>query len=78
MQTPKFLIADNSDYPEKMFILHTEFPRFLLDIETEELEWYDEFEEEPDMELEEEITELLKLAYAFFDKEMDSYEEEEE
>ncbi|MFA7446950.1 MAG: hypothetical protein WCY77_00795 [Weeksellaceae bacterium] len=77
MQTPKFLIADNSDYPEKMFILHTEFPRFLLDIETEELEWYDEFEEEPDMELEEEITELLKLAYAFFDKEMDSYEEEE-
>jgi hypothetical protein len=77
MQTPKFLIADNSDYPEKMFILHTEFPRFLLDIETEELEWYDEFEEEPDMEIEEEITELLKLAYAFFDKEMDSYEEEE-
>lgn len=77
MQTPKFLIADNSDYPEKMFILHTEFPRFLLDIETEELEWYDEFEEEPDMELEDEITELLKLAYAFFDKEMDSYEEEE-
>lgn len=77
MQTPKFLIADNSDYPEKMFILHTEFPRFLLDIETEELEWYDEFEEEPDMELEEEITELLKLAYTFFDKEMDSYEEEE-
>ena len=77
MQTPKFLIADNSEYPEKMFILHTEFPRFLLDIETEELEWYDEFEEEPDMELEEEITELLKLAYAFFDKEMDSYEEEE-
>lgn len=77
MQAPKFLIADNSDYPEKMFILHTEFPSFLMDVETEEMEWYDELEEEPGIDIENEVAELIKLAYEFFDKEMDSYDLEE-
>lgn len=76
MEAPKFLIADNSEFPEKIYILHTEFPRFLLDIETDEVEWFDELEEEPDVELETEIAELIDLAYQFFDREMDSYENE--
>lgn len=76
MEAPKFLIADNSEFPDKIYILHTEFPRFLMDIETEELEWFDELEDEPDVELETEIASLLEQAYEFFDKEMDSYEEE--
>lgn len=77
MEAPKFLIADNSDFPDKLFILHTDFPRFLLDVETEDIEWFDELEDDPDVELETEIAELLELAYEFFDKEMDSYEGEE-
>ena len=77
MEAPKFLIADNSEFPEKIYILHTEFPRFLLDIETDEVEWFDELEEEPDVELETEIAELIELAYQFFDREMNSYENEE-
>lgn len=76
METPKFLIADSSEFPEKIYILHTDFPRFLLDIENEEVEWFDALEEEPDVELETEIADLLEMAYEFFDKEMDSYEEE--
>ena len=77
MEAPKFLIADNSEFPDKIFILHTDFPRFLLDVESEEIEWFDELEDDPDVELETEIAELLELAYEFFDKEMDSYEDEE-
>lgn len=76
MEAPKFLIADNSDYPEKIFIIHTDFPRFLLDIETEEIEWFDDLEEEPDVDLETEIADLMEKAFDFFDKEMDSYENE--
>lgn len=76
METPKFLIADSSEFPEKIYILHTDFPRFLLDVESEEIEWFDALEEEPDVELETEIADLLEMAYEFFDKEMDSYEEE--
>ena len=74
MEIPKFLIADNSELPEKIFILHTDFPRFLLDIETEEIEFYDEIEEDPESDIETEIAELLEQAFQFFDKEMDTYE----
>ncbi len=76
MEAPKFLIADNSEFPEKIFILHTDFPRFLLDIETEEIEWFDDLEEEPDVDLETEIASLMEKAFDFFDREMDSYEDE--
>jgi len=75
METPKFLIADNSEFPEKIFILHTEFPRFILDIETEEIEFYEDLDEEEDVNLETELTDIIEKALAFFDKEMDSYEE---
>jgi len=76
METPKFLIADNSEFPDKIYILHTDFPRFLLDVETEEIEFYDEIEEDPESDIETEIAELLEQAYQFFDKEMDTYEDE--
>ncbi len=76
METPKFLIADNSDFPDKIFIIHTDFPRFMLDVETEEIEWFDELEEEPDVDLETEIADLMEKAFDFFDREMDSYENE--
>lgn len=75
MEAPKFLIADNSEFPEKMYVLHTDFPRFLLDIETGEIDIYEEFEEEPDVDLESELAEIIEQAFDFFDKEMESYEE---
>ena len=37
MELPKFLLADNTDYPTAIFIVHTEFPRFVLN-----LEWFRE------------------------------------
>jgi len=74
MQIPEFLIADNSELPEKIYILHTDFPRFLLDVETEEIEWYDTLEEESDVDLETEIAGLIDAAFQFFDREMNSYE----
>ncbi|HLV24204.1 MAG TPA: hypothetical protein VKY36_05450 [Moheibacter sp.] len=77
METPKFLIADNSEFPDKIYILHTDFPRFLLNVETEEIEFYDEIEEDPESDIETEIAELFEQAYQFFDKEMDSYDNEE-
>jgi len=74
MKIPKFLIADNSEVPDKIFILHTDYPRFLIDIETEEVEWYDALEEEQDVDLESEISTLIEEAFQFFDKEMASYD----
>ena len=45
MELPRFLLADNSDF-EDAFVLHTEFPRFLINVNTDEVEWYDDVEDE--------------------------------
>ncbi|MCD7973138.1 MAG: hypothetical protein LUG18_10830 [Candidatus Azobacteroides sp.] len=73
MQLPKFLIADNAEYPENIYVVHTEKPRFILDIDTEEYAIMDNTEVNEEM-----MTPLLEAAYLFYDKELDKYEEEEE
>ena len=42
MVLPKFLLADNSSFPEDIFILHTEFPRFLINLKDDEIEWFED------------------------------------
>ena len=75
MEIPKFLIADNSDYPEKIFILHTDYPRFLLDVETDDVEWFEDLsEEEEGEEFDTEVAGLIELALDFYDKEMSDLE----
>ena len=32
MQLPKFVLADNSDFPDDIFIIHLDFPRFLINL----------------------------------------------
>lgn len=77
MQTPKFLLADNSVFPNKLYIIHTDFPRFLLDVETEEIDWFDDLEEDSEVDLQTEIADLLELAFDFFEQEMNSYQDED-
>jgi hypothetical protein len=77
MELPKFLIADNSDFPEKIFILHTEYPRFLLDVETDDVEWFEDLTEEEGEEFDTEVANLIELALDFYDKEMSELEGEE-
>ena len=78
MELPKFLIADNSATPDKIFILHTEYPRFLLDIETDEVEWFEDLsEEEEGEEFDTEVANLIEQALDFYDGEMAQYDEEE-
>lgn len=76
MKLPKFLIADSSELPEKIFILHTEYPRFIFDVGNEDLEWFDVPEEEEGVDLSAEIAALIEEAFEFFDREMEDYEED--
>lgn len=78
MKLPKFLLADNSQFPEDLYVVHTEFPGFILNVATDEIEWMDELEEEDGVNLEEEVAILLDKAYEFYDQEMDSFDDEEE
>ena len=43
---PKFLVADNTDLPEAIFILHTEYPRFIVNLENDEVDWFDALEKD--------------------------------
>jgi hypothetical protein len=75
MEMPKFLLGDNTDFPEDIFILHLEYPRFIVNLKNDELELLEEVEELSDAELQNEMTALVELAVAFYDREMSRYEE---
>ncbi len=75
MEMPKFLLGDNTDFPEDIFILHMEFPRFIVNLKNDDIELIDEVEELSDAELQNEITDLVILAVEFYDREMKRYEE---
>ncbi len=76
MKLPKFLIADNSDLEDDIFVLHTEFPRFIINMHNDKIEWLDEFSEQEAKENAEIIEENIKKSYAYFEHEMKNYEEE--
>ena len=76
MELPKFLLADNSDLPEDdIFIIHLDFPRFIINLKDDEVEFLEDLEGEDETELEGELEHLITLAGEFYDREMKRYEE---
>ena len=71
---PKFLLGDNTDYPDAIFIIHTEFPRFIHNLADDEVEWLEEFDKEDEKELEASAESLIQEAIAFYDREISRYE----
>ncbi len=74
MDLPKFLLGDNTDFPNGIYIVHTEFPRFIINLEDDEVEWLEEFSKEDEKELEEETESLIEAATAFYDREVARYD----
>ncbi|MCL9808965.1 hypothetical protein [Flavobacterium luminosum] len=75
MELPKFVLADNSDFPDDIFIIHLEYPRFLINLKDDSVEFIEELDEEDEHELEAEMEHLITLAGEFYDREMERYEE---
>ena len=71
---PKFLLGDNTDYPDAIFVIHTEFPRFIINLENDEVEWLEEFDAEDQKELENQAQNLIEEAQSFYDREISRYE----
>ncbi len=74
MELPKFLLADNTDYPDAIFIVHTEYPRFVINLQNDEVEWLEEFSKEDEKELASEAENLIEAATAFYDREVSRYD----
>lgn len=75
MTLPKFILGDNTDFPNAIFVIHTEFPRFIINLEDDEVEWFEDFDAEDQKELETETENAIKLATAFYDAEVAKYDE---
>ena len=75
MNLPKFILGDNSDYPNAIYVIHTEFRRFIINLEDDEIEWFEDFDDEDENELLAETENMIKLATEFYDNEILKYEE---
>jgi len=75
MDFPKFLLGDNTDYPSAIFIVHTEYPRFIINLENDEVEWLEDFSLEDEKELEVASRDLIEAATRFYDREIARYED---
>ena len=42
MEIPKFLVGDNTECQDSVFIIHTESPRFILNLDSDDVKWLDE------------------------------------
>ncbi|MDB2336177.1 hypothetical protein OAV61_00950 [Flavobacteriaceae bacterium] len=74
MVLPKFLLADNSSFPEDIFVLHTEFPRFLINLKDDEIEWFEDLSGEREDDIADEVSNLIEAASLFYDKQIEGYE----
>jgi hypothetical protein len=74
MNLPKFLLGDNTDTDNDIFVIHTEFPRFVINLIDDEIEWFEDFQGEDQEELETQVAVLIEEASAFYDREMKRYE----
>ena len=70
MEIPKFLLADNSKFGEAIFVLHTDYPKFLINIVDDSIYWFEEFNKEEKKELDLITTKLIQDAFDFYDNEI--------
>jgi hypothetical protein len=71
-ELPKFLIADSSEQPDAVYVIHTAYPRFCINVADDHIFWMEEFDEEDDNELQDVAEALVAEALDFFDSEMES------
>ena len=76
MELPKFLLADNTDHPEAIFVLHTEYPLMIIDLANDEVEFLEDVSGDSESELTSEVQEIIEQASAFYDREMSRYEDQ--
>jgi MATE family multidrug resistance protein len=75
MELPKFLLGDNTDFPDDIFIIHLDYPRFIINLKDDEVEFMEEAEDLDEAELNAEMEALIVEANEFYDREIGRYEE---
>lgn len=76
MQLPKFLLGDHADYSEDIFVIHTEFPHFIINLVNDEVIFMEDIADEDEQELAEEMAQLIEAAGKFYDEQIAKYQQE--
>lgn len=74
MEFPKFLLGDNTDFPDAIFVIHTEYPRFIINLENDDVEWLEDFDKNDEKELATQAEDLITQANEFYDREVSRYQ----
>ena len=56
--------------------MHTAFPRFIINLENDEVEWLEDFDQHDQKELETETENYIREASEFYDREIARYEDD--
>jgi hypothetical protein len=75
MEFPKFLLGDNTDFPDAIFVVHTEYPRFIINLQNDDVEWLEDFDKGDEKELATEAETLITQANEFYDREVSRYDD---
>ncbi len=75
MKLPKFILGDHSDYPDDIFVVHTEYPRFIINLKDDEVTWFEDLVSENEEELAIEMANLVEQAGKFYDNQVHLYEQ---
>jgi hypothetical protein len=67
MELPKFLLGDNTDFPEDIFVIHLDYPRFII---LKMMRWSLLKAEDLDETELNEMEGLVVLANEFYDREV--------
>ena len=76
MNIPKFLLGDHSEFPDAIYVIHTEFPRFIINLVDDSIAWQEDLKQLDAQDLEEETVNLIKEASQFYDEQVAFYEED--
>lgn len=76
MILPKFILGDNTDHPEAIFVIHTEFPRFIINLQDDEIEWLEVFDDHDQKVIESETENLIQEATDFYDREVARFKDD--
>ena len=76
MELPKYLMGDNTNHQDAIFVIHTEYPRFIINLVDDEIEWWESFDRSDEEALAIEVATLIEEASEFYDEEMKRYQED--
>lgn len=74
MKLPRFILGDNTDFPNAIFVIHTDFPRFVINLEDDKIEWFEDFDQQDEKELLTQTQQLIADATSFYDREVSQYD----